>query len=35
LAYYTDRHHIGFKPVKVAILTNSGMKNTNLVSVLL
>jgi len=30
----TDRRHVGFKPVKVAIFTNFGMKNTNPVSVL-
>jgi len=35
LAYYTDRGHIGFQPVKVTFCTNSGMRNPNLVSVLL
>jgi len=34
LAYYTDRH-IGFTRVKVAILTNFSMENTNMLFVLL
>jgi len=35
LTYYTNFWHIGFRRVKVAILTKFGMENTNLVFVLL